>query len=141
MLATLELDNPENVASTTVFVGNMNVEGWGASTRPSNAKRPHLVLRAALDELNGAMTGFALGRDQVDVMMEDLALAVKDPSLPMLEIDEKLSVLSGRIPAKLFDGISSMIQNFQQSLDEGSQRRYVNSLRKSSDDLILIAIF
>mmetsp|Transcript_9114 Transcript_9114/g.22318 ORF Transcript_9114/g.22318 Transcript_9114/m.22318 type:complete len:2359 (-) Transcript_9114:209-7285(-) len=122
LLATLVLDNPENVASTTVFEGNMSIEGWGASTRPANAKRPHLVLRAAIDELNGAMAGFALGRGEVDIAMEDLALAVTDPSLPMLEIDEQLSVLSGRIPAKLFDSISSLIRDFQSSLDDGSKQ-------------------
>jgi acetyl-CoA carboxylase/biotin carboxylase 1 len=110
LLATLELDNPENVASTTIFAGNMSAAGWGASTRPANAKLPHLVLRAALDGLNGVMTGFALGRGEVDVAMEDLALAVTDSSLPMLEVDEQLSVLSGRIPAKLFDSISSLIR-------------------------------
>ena len=117
LLATLELDNPENVASTTVFAGEMKVEGWGALTRPANAKRPHLVLRAALDELNGAMSGFALKKDEVDAAMEDLASAVKDSSLPMLEVEEQLSVLSGRIPAKLFDNISSLISDFQESSD------------------------
>mmetsp|Transcript_11034 Transcript_11034/g.27966 ORF Transcript_11034/g.27966 Transcript_11034/m.27966 type:complete len:2339 (-) Transcript_11034:105-7121(-) len=117
LLATLELDNPENVASTTIFEGNMSVEGWGASKRPSNVKRPHLVLRAALDELNGAMAGFTLGQGEVDVAMEDLAEAATDSSLPMLEIEEQLSVLSGRISAKLFENISSLIADFQQSSD------------------------
>ena len=117
LLATLELDNPENVAATTVFEGDMSIGGWGASTRPANAKRPHLVLRAALDELNGVMAGFALKKDEVDVAMEDLALAVTDSSLPMLEVEEQLSVLSGRIPAKLFENISSLIADFKQSAD------------------------
>lgn len=121
LLATLKLDNPENVASTTVFVGNLSVEGSGALRRPANAKLPHLVLRAAIDELNGAMTGFALGEDEVDAAMEDLALAVTDSLLPMLEVDEQLSVLSGRIPAKLFDSISSLNRDFQQS-SEGDSR-------------------
>jgi acetyl-CoA carboxylase/biotin carboxylase 1 len=115
LLATLELDNPENVATTTVFRGNMNVDGWGASTRPANSKRPHLILRAAIDALGGAMSGFALGQNEVDEAMEDLAAAVGDSSLPMLELDEQLSVLSGRIPAKLFTNISSLIREYENS--------------------------
>eukprot|EP00536_Pseudo-nitzschia_multiseries_P005377 jgi/Psemu1/318630/estExt_fgenesh1_pm.C_1000011 len=115
LLATLELDNPENVATTTVFHGNFNVAGWGASARPANAKRPHLVLRAAINSLNGAMSGFALGQDEVDEAMEDLTKAVTDSSLPMFEVDEQLSVLSGRIPAKLFENISSLIRDFETS--------------------------
>mmetsp|Transcript_17848 Transcript_17848/g.40959 ORF Transcript_17848/g.40959 Transcript_17848/m.40959 type:complete len:2358 (-) Transcript_17848:336-7409(-) len=121
LLATLELDNPENVATTTVFHGNMNVEGWGASTRPANAKRPHLVLRAAIDALNGAMSGFALGQHEVDEAMEDLSKAVTDSSLPMLEVDEQLSVLSGRIPAKLFESISALIRQFEASSEGGTK--------------------
>uniref|UniRef100_A0A7S4ATM8 Acetyl-CoA carboxylase n=1 Tax=Pseudo-nitzschia australis TaxID=44445 RepID=A0A7S4ATM8_9STRA len=120
LLATLELDNPENVATTTVFQGNMRIEGWGASTRPANAKRPHLVLRAAIDALNGAMSGFALGKHEVDETMEDLAKAVTDSLLPMLEIDEQLSVLSGRVPAKLFESVSTLIRDFGNSTEDGS---------------------
>jgi acetyl-CoA carboxylase/biotin carboxylase 1 len=113
LLASLELENPENVAMVSVFDGNLQIKGWGTASRPANAQRPHLVLRAALEEMNGAMSGYALSQGEVDNALEDLAAAVTDPALPMLEVDEQLSVLSGRIPAKLFDAITKLIQNFQ----------------------------
>ena len=99
------------------------------SSRPANAKRPHLILRAAIEMLDGAMSGFVLDKQEVDCAMEDIALAVTDASLPMLEIDEQLSVLSGRIPAKLFDTISEIIGNFRSLVDAGTgvQLRYVLS--------------
>ena len=127
LLATLQLDNPENVSTVTVFQGCLQVAGWGASSRPANAKRPHLVLRAALEKLEGAMSGYALDKEEVDVSMEDLALAVTDASLPMLEISEQLSVLSGRIPSSLFDGITKILNAFRESCQSGSgiQLRYV----------------
>ena len=120
LLATLELDNPENVSLVSVFNGSLVVDGWGASSRPANAKLPHLVLRAAIETLEGAMSGFILNREEVDTAMEDLATAVNDASLPMLEIDEQLSVLSGRIPAKLFDSITQIIDDFRSLIQTGN---------------------
>jgi acetyl-CoA carboxylase/biotin carboxylase 1 len=120
LLATLELDNPENVSTVSVFDGYLRVHGWGASSRPADAKRPNLVLRAAIDVLDGAMSGFILDKQEVDLAMEDLAIAVTDPSLPMLEIDIQLSVLSGRIPAKLFDTITKIIADFRNLVQAGS---------------------
>lgn len=120
LLAKLELDNPENVSLVTVFEGNLHVAGWGTSSRPANAKRPHLVLRAALEQLEGAMSGYVLAKDEVDIVMEDLALAVTDSALPNLEIGEQLSVLSGRIPSSLFTAITKILESFREASQSGS---------------------
>jgi acetyl-CoA carboxylase/biotin carboxylase 1 len=127
LLATLQLDNPENVAVVSVFEGALSVAGWGASSRPADAKRPHLVLRATLDQLEGAMTGYVMEKEEVDIAMEDLAVAVTDPSLPMLEIGEQLSVLSGRISTSLQKDIHNILGDFGESVrsDSGIQIRYV----------------
>jgi len=45
--------------------------------------------------------------------MKDLRSAVSDPSLPVYEINENLSPLSGRIDVNLFFGLSNMIIEFQ----------------------------
>jgi acetyl-CoA carboxylase/biotin carboxylase 1 len=127
LLASLELDNPENVSLLSVFDGHFQVVGWCTSSRPADAKRPHLVLRAAMEKLGGAMTGFALDKEEIDLAMEDLGVAVTDASLPMLEIAEQLSALSGRIPGKLFGRITKIIEDFRSSVQAGSgvQLRYV----------------
>jgi acetyl-CoA carboxylase / biotin carboxylase 1 len=131
LLATLELDNPENVALVSVFDGALKVIGWGSSTRPADAKMPHLVLRAAIDKLKGAMSGFVLEKGEVDAAMEDLSSAVSDATLPMLEINEQFSVLGGRIPAKLFENISSVIREFREMTQgqagSGVQLRYAEA--------------
>ena len=115
LLATLALDNPENVALVTIFSGDLRVAGWNAFVRPLDAKLPHLVMRAAFEKLEGAMAGFALSNSEVDIVMEDLAMAVTDASLPVLEIGEQLSVLSGRIPSPLFEGITKILEEFRES--------------------------
>lgn len=120
ILATLTLDSPENVALVSIHQEPLQVAGWGASNRPANAKRPHLVFRAAMEALEGAMSGFFLDKGEVDAAMEDLALAVKDPALPMLETSEQLSVLSGRIPNRLFDRINRILEDFRESIQAGT---------------------
>ena len=80
-----------------------------------------------MEMLDGAMSGFVLDQQEIDCAMEDIAKAVTDASLPMLEIEEQLSVLSGRIPAQLFDTLTQIIGNFRNLVDaqSGVQLRYV----------------
>jgi acetyl-CoA carboxylase/biotin carboxylase 1 len=113
LLATLELDNPENVSMVSVFEGNLQVPGWGESGQSSTAARPHLMLRGALEDLEGAMSGYLLSGDAIESALSNLASAVTQPTLPVFEIEEQLSVLSGRIPTGLFEGISSILNDFK----------------------------
>ena len=142
LCATLTLDNPENVTKTTIFNGNLHVQGWGGSVRSSSTggasattttglnytKRPLLILRNAVDELHSCMSGYSvLEKNEVDnVIDHDISIAVTDSSLPMLEIDEQLSILSGRVPAPLFTNITQLIAQHQHDVDGGKKQiRYV----------------
>lgn len=112
LLATLELDNPDNVSQVTVFEGDLTVPGWGVPGQVDKGGRPHLLLRSAIDTLNSAMAGYKLSNAQIEGALADLARAVTDPTLPVYEIEEQLSFLSGRIASSLFDGISNLLGNF-----------------------------
>ena len=120
LLALLELENPENVAPVTVFKGDLSVAGWGESKPVSNKLRPHLMLRQAVEKIKGGMAGYVLSQNDFEAAIQDLEFAVTDPILPVLEIDEQLSVLSGRIPAELFSIICRMIQDFRSKYDENA---------------------
>jgi acetyl-CoA carboxylase/biotin carboxylase 1 len=117
LLASLELDNPENVSTATVFEGNLAVHGWrSAVTGPSidnSQKRSHLLLRKALASLSGGMAGYLLSKDALKQAMDALQAAATDASLPVYEIDEQLSVLSGRIDGNLFGELSNLIAEFK----------------------------
>lgn len=117
LLASLELDNPDNVSSVTVFEGQLS-SGTGPLSTPSTITRPHLLLRGAIEKLNGAISGFLMSENAVDKAMEDLAAAVMHPELPVLEIDEQLSVLSGRISSRMFDSIKCMLKDHQRMVME-----------------------
>jgi len=158
LVATLLLDNPENVATTTIFQGHLQVQGWttttinrglrqkteSAATTSSKAyaKRPHLVLRGALAELHSCMSGYSvLEKREVDkVMDQDLASAVTDSLLPMLEIDEQLSVLCGRLPPGVFTSITTLLSNFQQEMDTsgGGTIRQQHIIRFPADQVLAL---
>lgn len=118
VLASLVLDNPENVSQVSVFEGDLAVAGWGAAGRSPFKLRPHLMFRSAVNRLNAAMSGFKLSGEEINGAFSDLSVAVTDPLLPVCEIQEQLSVLSGRIPASLFESISSILANFTLSSEK-----------------------
>ncbi|KAL7542222.1 hypothetical protein ACHAXR_012111 [Thalassiosira sp. AJA248-18] len=118
MLATLELENPDNVTTAIVFEGDLNVTGWGSledapAAASSSGGRPHITLREAMDRLKNGMSGFVLSSGAIDLIMKDIVAAVTDPSLPAYEIDDQLSVLNGRIDGALFDELSKMTGDFK----------------------------
>jgi acetyl-CoA carboxylase/biotin carboxylase 1 len=115
LLATLELDNPDNVAQVTVFEGDFQVLGWGAPAQSMGGNRPHFILRAAVDKLKAAMTGYRLSSEEIGVALADLGTAATNPLLPVCEIEEQLSVLSGRIPGFLSERIISVLTDFKNS--------------------------
>lgn len=117
LLANLELDNPDNVSTVTVFQGDLKVEGWGATERSPSGRRPHLVLRGANDKLDGAMSGYLPNKGAIDLAFSEIATAVTDPTLPVFEAEEQLSVLSGRINGSLFDSINQELTDFRKSCE------------------------
>jgi len=117
LLATLELDNPDNVSQVSEFVGDLAVDGWGASGRSTTGPRPHLMLRSAVDRLNATMSGYRLSREEIEGALADLAMAVTNPRLPVLEVEEQLSVLSGRIPQFLSKSISQILTDYNMSYE------------------------
>jgi len=110
----------------SVFEGAMNVAGWtstaaAAAPAPSIAKtRPHLAFRYALETLKAAMAGYIQSLEDVEAAWADMAIAVANPLLPAYEIEENMSVLSGRIPAPLFDSVSNVLTEFKRSYDATS---------------------
>jgi acetyl-CoA carboxylase/biotin carboxylase 1 len=60
LLATLELENPDNVSSATVFRGDLDVSGWGTLDAPttassSNGGRPHIAPKEAMSRRGNGM--------------------------------------------------------------------------------------
>jgi acetyl-CoA carboxylase / biotin carboxylase 1 len=112
LLATLELDNPDNVTKVSLFNESLRVPDAATTGKSTAEATPHLMLRAAIDKLDGAMSGFLMSSYAIETALSNLAIAVTRPTLPVFEIKEQLSVLSGRIPSSLSESISSILGDF-----------------------------
>ena len=117
LLASLELDNPDNVEMVSVFEGSLQIPGIVNHGQATAGTRPHLMFRSAIDKLNEAMAGYLLSADSIEGALSNLAVAVTRPMLPVCEVEEQLSVLNARIPASLFDGITSILADFKKSCE------------------------
>jgi acetyl-CoA carboxylase / biotin carboxylase 1 len=122
LLASLELDNPDNVAKATVFQGKLAVPDSATTGLSSAESTPHLLLRSSIDKLESVMSGYQLSSDAIESSFSNLASAVTRPFLPVMEVKEQLSVLSGRIPSSLTEAILSHIGEFSNkcSMQAGS---------------------
>ena len=126
LLANLELENPDNVSTASVFQGDLNVAGWGcrgthySTTQNVRNQRPHCTLGKAMDRLKGGIAGYAISPGVIEKVMSDIKMAVIDPSLPVYEIEEHLSVLNGRIDGSLYDELAKMVNDFKAEC-EGSK--------------------
>ena len=121
LLASLDLENPDNVATPTGFEGKMNVDGWTTPVmqeRISDSARPHIKLRKAIERLQVGMAGYVLTENDMLQAMEDLQDVVRNPILPVSEAEEKLSVLSGRIDSDLFAYLNEMISDFKAKCEQ-----------------------
>lgn len=120
LIATLALDHPDNVATATIFEGDLDVDGWNTSSRSTNS-RPHLILRKSIESLNSGLSGFALNRESIRKIFDNIFEAVSDPLLPIFEINDPLSVLHGRLDASLYQSLSAQVTDFRHLYENGSR--------------------
>lgn len=140
LIGSLNLDNPENVAATTVFEGDLQVDGLSTSVQGNNVNRPHLLLRKAFEVFTNGISGYELGPSQLDEAMTNFHDAISDPLLPVYEIDEPLSVLSGRLDGELFESLTNEISGFKtRSADSENQQfpaeSFCNIITKHAESL------
>jgi acetyl-CoA carboxylase/biotin carboxylase 1 len=126
LLAKLELDNPDNVATPSFFSEPLAVNGWVTREGHSGFKsRPNMLLGKAEDKLKVGVSGYLLDDESLRVAMDDFEEAVKNPMLPVLEIEEKLSVLRGRIDGVLFSELNDLITAFKaECQSDATGKRY-----------------
>jgi acetyl-CoA carboxylase/biotin carboxylase 1 len=117
LLASIELDNPDNVAKVTLFNGTLTIPGASKTGISTAEVTPHLVLRTAMDKLDSVMSGYLLCDNEIDALFSSLASTVTRPYLPVVEVREQMSVLSGRIPPSLSESIMQCLGDFSNQCD------------------------
>ncbi|XP_009995147.1 PREDICTED: acetyl-CoA carboxylase 2 [Chaetura pelagica] len=116
VIARLELDDPTKVKPAQPFLGGLPAQ----QTLPITGDKQHQVLRNVLDNLTNIMNGYCLPEPyfstKVKEWVEQLMKTLRDPSLPLLELQEIMTSISGRIPLSVEKAIRKVMAQYASNI-------------------------
>lgn len=116
IVAKLELDDPSKVTQAQLYTGQFP-EASGAKLKGTKL---HQVFRVARENLQNVMDGYTVGEPHFSRRLEEnvkmLMQALKDPALPLLELQEMISSISGRIPSSVEDNIKKHLSSYASNI-------------------------
>lgn len=133
ILGILALDDPARVKHAKPFDGLLPPMGLPSVT----GNKPHQRLAACLDMLNNILDGYD-NQAVMSTTLKDLITVLRDPELPFSEVTSILSSLSGRMPAKLEEGIRGAIELARSK--SGVQEFPVGRIKKLLDNYVTINV-
>jgi acetyl-CoA carboxylase/biotin carboxylase 1 len=134
LIAKFVLDNPDLVIKAEEFKGSLyqdEVEGGthdGGTTSsndnnlnllsPPSKKNdsPSLKLNEALHDIEKVLEGYPLSEDNINSILNTFLESKRNKLLPVLKVEEVLSVLRGRIDSDLFNIIHQMNEDYRHSI-------------------------
>ena len=127
LLAIVTLDEPDKVIKSELYTGFLTVPfttrtvGFSDEfdTKSDLSKDDvtsipaHVNMRNTLKEIEKVLDGYLLTEDEIHIAVEKYLNGFHDRLVPVLEIDEALSVLRGRIDNNLFNDINDINTNYR----------------------------
>uniref|UniRef100_A0A1I8IGY0 Lipoyl-binding domain-containing protein n=1 Tax=Macrostomum lignano TaxID=282301 RepID=A0A1I8IGY0_9PLAT len=115
-LASLELDDPSRVRQAELYTGDSR-PAWPARSRTPGLRLNQIVERI-VQQLKSALQGYVIPEPNFSEWMvqqvETLLVSLKDPALPLVELKEMMSQVSGRIPTLLEQRIREQMAKIRQ---------------------------
>uniref|UniRef100_A0A803SPN3 acetyl-CoA carboxylase n=1 Tax=Anolis carolinensis TaxID=28377 RepID=A0A803SPN3_ANOCA len=112
VIAKLELDNPSKVHPAQLYTGSLPPQ----QPLPLLGGNPHQVFRNVLDSLVNVLNGYCLPEPYFSAKVQDwvgtLMQTLRDPSLPLLELQELMTSLSGRLPPSVEKAIRTAMAQY-----------------------------
>ncbi|KFQ91765.1 Acetyl-CoA carboxylase 2, partial [Nipponia nippon] len=116
VIARLELDDPTKVKPAQPFTGGLPAQ----QTLPITGEKQHQVLRNVLDNLTNVMNGYCLPEPYFSTKVKEwvaqLMKTLRDPSLPLLELQEIMTSISGRIPLSVEKSIRKVMAQYASNI-------------------------
>ncbi|NXG35796.1 ACACB carboxylase, partial [Dromaius novaehollandiae] len=116
VIARLELDDPTKVKPAQLFTGGLPTQ----QTLPIMGEKLHQVLRNVLDNLINVMNGYCLPEPYFSAKVKEwvvkLMNTLRDPSLPLLELQEIMTSISGRIPVPVEKSIRKVMAQYASNI-------------------------
>eukprot|EP01119_Soliformovum_irregulare_P013643 TRINITY_DN365_c0_g1_i1.p1 TRINITY_DN365_c0_g1~~TRINITY_DN365_c0_g1_i1.p1 ORF type:complete len:2213 (-),score=948.81 TRINITY_DN365_c0_g1_i1:73-6711(-) len=129
IVATVQLDDPKKVRRAVVCEGDF------PEMKPPYKKgeKLHQLLRDSVKEANSVLTGYSY--PDVPTVVNSLLKYLNDPELPVLEIQECLSQLKGRLPKEVEDQIEVAIQSYRSNTSQPLGRNIISIIEKFQETL------
>ncbi|XP_064322282.1 acetyl-CoA carboxylase 2 isoform X2 [Phalacrocorax carbo] len=116
VIARLELDDPTKVKPAQPFTGGLPAQ----QTLPITGEKQHQVLRNVLDNLINVMNGYCLPEPYFSTKVKEwvaqLMKTLRDPALPLLELQEIMTSISGRIPLSVEKAIRKVMAQYASNI-------------------------
>eukprot|EP01124_Arcella_intermedia_P034343 TRINITY_DN8497_c0_g1_i1.p1 TRINITY_DN8497_c0_g1~~TRINITY_DN8497_c0_g1_i1.p1 ORF type:complete len:2187 (-),score=404.17 TRINITY_DN8497_c0_g1_i1:17-6577(-) len=117
IIANIQLDDPTKIRVIK------NSDQKLPDIQRYTGERAHQILKSVLNSLNNILAGYYIPPqifpEKLNRYLTKAKEVLSDPRLPLLEFQETLSSLAGRIPSQVETQISKLLQHYEQS-DIGS---------------------
>lgn len=112
VIARLALDDPSRVKTATRYDGIFPVH----SPIPLHTEKLPQTFRDMLDTIKYVLDGYTMPEppfsQELRECVERLFLILKDPQLPLLELQDAMAVISGRIPPEVEKQVRQLMTNY-----------------------------
>ncbi|XP_060601349.1 acetyl-CoA carboxylase-like isoform X2 [Ruditapes philippinarum] len=116
IVANLVLDDPTRVVQAKPCTNKLP----SSENPPAHGMKLHQIYKRNLDELENILAGYVLPEpyftEKLKTVVESLIKCLKDPSLPLLELQEMIAVTSGRIPSRVEKAIRKLLSSYASNL-------------------------
>ncbi|XP_077165163.1 acetyl-CoA carboxylase 2 isoform X1 [Paroedura picta] len=116
VIARLELDDPGKVHVAQLYTGGLPPQ----QTLPILGEKLHQVFHNVLENLMNVMNGYCLPEPYFSTKIKEwvckLMKTLRDPSLPLLELQEIMTSISGRIPPSVEKSIRKVMAQYASNI-------------------------
>ncbi|XP_036076250.1 acetyl-CoA carboxylase 2 isoform X1 [Rousettus aegyptiacus] len=116
VVAKLELDDPSKVRPAEPFTGEFPSQ----QTLPIVGEKLHQVFHSVLENLTNVMSGYCLPEPIFSIKLKEwvqkLMVTLRHPSLPLLELQEIMTSVSGRIPASVEKSVRRVMAQYASNI-------------------------
>ncbi|CAG9767703.1 unnamed protein product [Ceutorhynchus assimilis] len=117
IIANLELDDPSLVTKAVLYKGPFPEMDTFAQNCPEKLNHIHISYKSMLDN---TLAGFCLpdpyNIPRLREVIEKFMSSLRDPSLPLLELQEVMASISGRIPIAVEKKIRRLMQLYERNI-------------------------
>ncbi|XP_004636404.1 acetyl-CoA carboxylase 2 [Octodon degus] len=116
VVARLELDDPSKVHPAEPFMGVLPAQ----QTLPILGEKLHQVFHSVLDNLTNVMSGYCLPEPffsrKLKEWVQKLMTTLRHPSLPLLELQEIMTSVAGRIPVPVEKAVRRVMAQYASNI-------------------------